>query len=285
MRNPTGRCDHDVVLKLLDPSDNSFGVAPQQREELALAFVTNPSAIEDSRADHPFEPWMDAGGHYESEKARERFWQLLTKFPSYRVKQIGFSYFGGKDEWKAAAYAATEDPYLRLAIISNTLEMDFRTLELARKDQDEYCREAAQERYIVPGKPKTSGRRIMGHVWTGVSDLAFLVIVLLMFSKTTSAFERLAVVLLVATYLGLTGSLVAVGRLYSHGMAALDVEFRRVRRLAGEKPSLDDRYEEADQAVKIAQTLSKADVDYRIHATFHLLIWCVLAYQVAATLF
>jgi hypothetical protein len=268
----------DLVLKIFDTSDRSLSITPEERVDLALAFMTNLAVMEASRG-HSMRSGIDGYEKYSHEKECERLWALLTTFPSYEVRWYGYRYLSGKDKWKAAAYQATDYAPLRLALLANTSESDQETLRLGIKDEDGGCRQLAREKYFESSAKHSRLWRVVGFLWAALWDLIVLLVVLLLFSRVQTTFERLVVTLLVYIQLTLSGSLAGIARLYQTAMLSFDSEFRRLRAVAGEKISGDQRHAEARQLEDIRRELSKANVKFYIHSTFHLVMWFVVVYN------
>src|SRR6185503_8814872 len=218
---------NEIVLTVFDTSKNPFAMDDDQRTELALAFLSNKTAMEASREEPTTASVFDPSDLYHYEQKRERLWQLLAAFPSYEVRWHGFRYLGGKDEWKAAAYKQCEDSNLRYALLLNASTYDRETLKLGTEDEDKRCENLADEKFSTPDKPNRFWQ-VIGHVWTGLVDAVVLLIVLALFSRVDTTFERLVVALLVYIHLNVTGSLASLGLSYQAAMVALDAEFRKV---------------------------------------------------------
>ena len=274
MRNPGWEMwgVNSLLLKIFDIEDSSLGLSIDERRSLALAYLTN-AGVEASRE------WHD----WELDDNVERLWAILPKFPDFDVQWNAFRYLGAQDSWKAAAFKATIDTSLRQAILLNTTETDVETLALGSRD--EHCRGIASQKYYDPlwGKPSKVWR-IIGHVWTGIVDLIILVVIILLFSKVDSTFERLVVVLLVCIYLTFAGHFAGLDRMYQAAMITFDENFRRLRRVTAEKISADDRRAEVEQKYEVGRAYQRQTINSYVHLAFQILMWAVVVYNLLSVL-
>jgi hypothetical protein len=291
MRNPclAGFGVSDLVLTDFDQEDTTLRLIPEQRDELALAYLSNKAAIQASH-DQSLPDIDDGVALYSWEKERTRFWELLSKYKSKDVRWQGFRRVGGKDAWKAAAYAATDDPHLRLVILRNTSDWELQTIRLGVKDADADCRELAQQKYEFSNEHRKAAksvgrpRRILGYAWTGAVDFMILLVVLLLFSKAQGTFERLVVALFVYLHLKMTGWISMSALMTQTTAVALDEEFRRVRAATGEQLSYDDRAEIEMATRKALQALEVERVKVYTHGAFQILVWIAVLYNLASSL-
>lgn len=266
----------DLVLRILDCDDKSLGLTIEERTQLALAYLTNGSAIEDSRIE-----WFKGDlFSYSFENERERLWSLVTKFPDSEVRWFGFRYLGGKDKWKAAAYlASSKSTLLRQTLLLNTSESDGETLKLGTEDEDDRCRELAYEKYN-PRIAKSIRMAMLGYIWTAFLHFTVVLLVLLLFSQVQTRFERSVIALFVYIYLSLSGSFAEVKRLYRISVLRMDYEFRRVRGLTGESLTPDQRREETQELEAMRRQFSKSDNKFFVHAGFQLVLLVIATYNI-----
>lgn len=202
---------NSTVLKVFDVSDETFGLAPKQREELALAYLSNTAAMEASRKQLTVLDVVDASDLYYHEKERQRLWELLVAFPSREVRWYGFAYLGGEDKWKAAAYSATDDPPLRMRILINAGAQDTQTLKLGTEDADEDCRNLAFDKRAEPDTPSALSRwaRI---AWGVLVNLVECAVIILVLNKGTQRADPVVVPVLAMIYLTASAGVAALGR-------------------------------------------------------------------------
>lgn len=143
MRNPW--INESLVLKIFDYEDRSLEIDPNQRRELALAFLTNASALKDSHKDAAdlFDPITGSSRAVYF----KMLWELAAKWPPESgVPYTTFNSVGAEDVTKEAAFTAAGDEWVKRAILENCDYRDKKTIDLGMHDPDDICRETAYER-------------------------------------------------------------------------------------------------------------------------------------------
>lgn len=215
---------------------------------------------------------------------------MLPKFKNREVRLTAFHRLGCPDNWRAAAYEVTGEAHIRYSILFNTSKRDVLTLNLGLQDTDESCRTLAQTRCLLEGISNADlrgvdstqkgrmGRR-MGYLSTVIVDAIVLVVVLLLFSKVTTTFERLVVSLLVCVHLEVTGVAAEFSRTQQNLSLSLDAEFRRLRAIAGQELSADDRVEQAIQTRQLDRDVRTRQVKVYIHWAFQAIMWMAVGFN------
>ena len=119
----------------------------------------------------------------------------------------------------------------------------------------------------------------MGYLSTVIVDAIVLVVVLLLFSKVTTTFERLVVSLLVCVHLEVTGVAAEFSRTQQNLSLSLDAEFRRLRAIAGQELSADDRVEQAIQTRQLDRDVRTRQVKVYIHWAFQAIMWMAVGFN------
>jgi hypothetical protein len=278
-----------LVSKVFDTSDETLGIDPEERKQLALAYLSNKAAIDESHVKLSLADYEDADVFLTHEQQRKRLWELVPVYPDHDVQWQGLRCLGGEDAWKAAAYERLKQQEglwaedLRRALLLNTTERDIKTLKLGANDTSRLCRDLAYEKYSDPDKGNKFWR-IAGHVWTAAFDAAVLVVVLLIFARVETLFERLAVALLVAIYLKLREGIDGLSLAHFGTLVGLAEEFDKLARLIGEKRTRQEKELSTEQLGEGRRKLNAANVKMLIHAIFQSLMWIAVIYNVAVGL-
>jgi hypothetical protein len=132
------------VQQIFDPEDQQLGISLQEREELILAYVSNPATVE---ASHRNIDSFDYGGSWEdNRKHLSKLWELASKWPVGRGPWRVYRYLGVDPRVRANTYRLCPDPLLRDAILEGcNPARDQRTLRLGLRDPDATCRDTANE--------------------------------------------------------------------------------------------------------------------------------------------
>ncbi len=253
-----------VVLKVFDTSDETFGLAPKEREELALAYLSNSAAMEASRKTPTVLDVTEASDLHSYEKERRRLWELLAAFPSLEVRWYGFSYLGGEDKWKAAAYRATDDRGLRSRILINAGAQDTETLRLGTEDADEQCRNLAFDKGAEPDTPSALSRwaRI---AWGVLVNLVEFAVIILVLNKGIQRADPVVVPVLAMIYLTASTGVAALGRALWALSAKSDRQFVTLTRHLGdpEHASYIETLNEEREQLKSTGTRFWIDTGFR----------------------
>ncbi len=122
VRNPM--VPEEIIEKLFDYEDKEFAISPEERKELALAYLTNESFAEVMTATSP--AW--------------RIWELAASWPvESGVPQAIYTCVDAPDWTKAKTYQGCKKPSLRRAILSSCDRQDTETLKLGKEDSDPSC--------------------------------------------------------------------------------------------------------------------------------------------------
>jgi hypothetical protein len=288
MRNPGwGGCfssySTHYLLPIFDPSDQSLKVTDSEREELAMAFLSNPAAIASSR-DHscPLSDFWEPRA--ECEKTRKRFWELLSAFPSDEVRARGYRSFGGEDSWKAEAYRKTDNSWLRLDLLRGATGIEIELLRLGVRDEDENCREVAAGKFIdpkkvKPGEPGMPDTAHWKYAWAAVTCAVPLGVAWLAFGMARTPFDGLVLALLGLLYLGMQTMGLAREEEREKSWTTLDTELRRLRELVGEQLSEDAQLDQRWQYLALNARLKQNRTARWIHLYGHTLTWAYVIYQ------
>jgi hypothetical protein len=285
MRNPCmGGClDIFFGLAVFDPSDQSLKVTDSEREELVMAFLSNPAVITSSRNHRcPSSEYWEPSE--ECEKNRKRLWELLCTFPSWSVVERAFQFFGVPDEWKAVTYAKTEDSSLRMALLRGATETDVRLLKLGVADKDESCCELASQKFIDPkcmkaGKPGMPESAWWTYTVVTISSVVPLFVAWLAFGLARTPFERLLLAVLALLYLRMEAGGLGRELVWRLTSQRMDREFRRIRKLTGEKLSADEQEEQRWEDAATIVRRRQESVVRRILMSLHMLTSAYVVYQ------
>jgi hypothetical protein len=258
------------ILALFDATDTSLGITESEREELVMAYLSNPAVIamsHDLRCECVLDRSSEFYGElrYDCEKKRERLWTLLRDFPSAAVKERGFRYLGGEDRWKVEAYRSTEDRWLRMYLLLGASQTDVELLSLGAVDKEECCWEVARQKFIDPKKlkPGKPGMPVSGwrnYVFTALESAVIAAVPWAAFRLAGTPFEHLLLALVGLVYLGIEAGHIAREMGWERALLALDVEFRKLRRLVGERLSEEERLEQRWEDAAAALTLEQKGI-------------------------
>jgi hypothetical protein len=288
MRNPRhARCGYygiasDQILAVFDPSDKALGITELEREELAMAYLANPAVVAFSQ-EHMCHAY-DEYGPNDCSARRERLWQLLAHFPCARVKERGFRYLGGEDKWKAEVYRNTEEPWLRMELLLGARETDVELLRLGAADKEECCWEVAHQKYIDPkcmkaGKPGMPESAWWTYTVATISSVVPLFIAWLAFGLARTPFERLLLAMLALLYLRMEAGGLGREWVWSLTSQRMDREFRRIRKLTGEKLSEDEQEEQRWEDAATIVRRRQESIVRRILMSLHMLTSAYVVYQ------
>jgi hypothetical protein len=137
VRNPA--VSHDLIEKIFNFDDGELSLSLEQRKELALAYLTNPKAQEESRRD--FFSFSDGWEAYDTTKHYRTIYDFILKWPknSFPLSYL-FKAIDTDDSTKARFYKGCEIPFWRRSILANCKSADEQTLQLGMKDSDADCR-------------------------------------------------------------------------------------------------------------------------------------------------
>jgi hypothetical protein len=277
MRNPRITVGVDYispfVFHIFDITDNAFMLLEEEREELALAFLSYYIDVQND---------LERSAKLSTE--HEKLWNLITNFPVDRAKSFAYRHLFARDEWKARAYKLEQSSWLRRDILLNTTSADYNTLKLGLEDEDEECCRIANDKYLEPDKKSNRYWRIAKHVWTGLTNLLTLCITVAIFSVTHTSFEKLIVAMLAYIFLTIIGSNSLFARFNMMLTSGLDYEFRRVRELLKEKLTDAQKQKEKQEQEAMNEQFSKINVDYYINSCFQLLMFLVVLYYLLSTI-
>lgn len=145
MRNP--KVHAGLIERVFDCEDNELGVAPNERSELVMAYLTNAEALKPSRGlgtrDWPEKAatFWESGDWHAIERHFSRLWTLIAKWPGDTgdIQSWVYRVVGAPDQTRAEIYRSCDVPGWRLAILESCDEDDTETLALGSADLDAGC--------------------------------------------------------------------------------------------------------------------------------------------------
>ena len=201
MRN--AMIDSILAEKILDQSDMDLGLSELERAQLTYAYLSNADKFDPRHLDaKSYEkagiPNYDA---YEmvrkNEKHFERMWRMAAQWDWWDLKSALYGTIPASDDLKLEAYVQNENEWVRRAIIRACKEGDVKTLTAASKDSDERIAGFAREK-LPPAYEKK--RNWPSYVWTATVGIVEFLVSLGVLNAAVTRFERLALSLLVMTY-------------------------------------------------------------------------------------
>jgi len=140
----------NLILQLFDPEDRELGIDLPERCELCWAFLTNHALIERIVTDAGLKGHgmpLDGWTFYEASRFLTSVWERAVRWPDHYLQMAVYRHFPADDRAKTATYRACALSQLRAQIIcACDPDDDTETLEIARRDRDDECRELAYAR-------------------------------------------------------------------------------------------------------------------------------------------
>ncbi len=139
----------DLILQLFDPENQELGMELAEHCELCWAFLSNHSMIEQIVTDaglkgHPLPG--DGVTFYLANKFLTTLWEHAARWAHSYLQMAVYRHVPADDKAKAKTYRACTLSQLRAEIICVCDPDDTETLDVARKDPDDGCRELAYGR-------------------------------------------------------------------------------------------------------------------------------------------
>jgi hypothetical protein len=146
VRNP--RIDLKLIEKIFDPENQDLSIDMRERTDLAGAFLTNKTALQDSwECLHPKSD--DLSLTYMDNQLRfSNMWKLIAKWPEdgyWPLLDLVYRHMATSDKTKADVYRQTKKNRLREAILQSCSIDDVLLICLGMEDADEECRNTASE--------------------------------------------------------------------------------------------------------------------------------------------
>jgi hypothetical protein len=140
----------DLILQLFDPEGRELGIELPERGELCWAFLTNQTVIEQIVADAGLKGHampLDGLTLYHAHRFLTSLWECAVRWPDPYLQMAVYRHIPADDRAKATTYRACALAQLREQIIcACDPDADTETLEVARRDSDDACRELAYAR-------------------------------------------------------------------------------------------------------------------------------------------
>lgn len=139
-----------LILQVFDPEDRQLGIEPPERCELCWAFLTNRALIERIVGDAGLKGHampLDGSTFNEAARFLTSLWDRAVRWPDHYLQMAVYRHVPADDRAKATTYRACGFSPLRAQIICTCdPDDDAETLEVARRDPDDECRELAYAR-------------------------------------------------------------------------------------------------------------------------------------------
>ncbi|MBI2200061.1 MAG: hypothetical protein HYU42_15920 [Candidatus Rokubacteria bacterium] len=139
-----------LILQLFDPEDRQLGIELPERCELCWAFLTNRAMIERivkgaGLKGHPMP--LHGSTFYEANRFLTSLWGRAVRWPDNYLQMAVYRHVPADDRAKATTYRACRLSPLRAQIVCACDPDDHaETLDVARRDSDDECRELAYAR-------------------------------------------------------------------------------------------------------------------------------------------
>ncbi len=142
--------DPDLILRLFDPEDQELDIEMTERSGLCWAFLTNRAVIERIVMDAGLKGHgmpLDGRTFYHANRFLTSLWERAVRWPDGYLQMAVYRHVPADDRAKTTTYRACALAQLRAQIIcACDPDDDTETLEIARRDPDDECRELAYMR-------------------------------------------------------------------------------------------------------------------------------------------
>jgi hypothetical protein len=171
-----------------------------------------------------------------------------------------------------------------MELLLGARETDVELLRLGAADKEECCWEVAHQKYIDPkcmkaGKPGMPESAWWTYTVATISSVVPLFIAWLAFGLARTPFERLLLAMLALLYLRMEAGGLGREWVWSLTSQRMDREFRRIRKLTGEKLSEDEQEEQRWEDAATIVRRRQESIVRRILMSLHMLTSAYVVYQ------